>query len=400
MPPERLNDPAGQSRAVRERRTGRRPGLTDAPDREVHAWLRLLHAGLRVNDKLLQLLEQPGFAVELLEAVDSGWVDCSLSANTLDALRRPDREQLCAAMAWLEQDDHHLITPDQARYPDLLRQIPAPPVALFARGDAQALTSLQIAIVGSRKPGIDGSKDARRFASALAERRITITSGMARGIDAEAHRGALSCGGNTIAVLGSGLDCIYPKNHIPLAEQICESGALVSEFPLSCRPYPGNFPQRNRIISGLSVAVLVIEAMSKSGSLITAKHALEQNREVFAVPGSIRNPRKAGCHRLLREGAGLAGCVEDILTELDQYRPSADAAATGAPEQAEKTIELDEREKVLLDNIGYEPTGLDEIVAATGLDIEALTGKLLKLELGGRIVAVAPGLYMRDNRDA
>ena len=387
----------------------RRPGaacrnyfsLTDASDKEVHAWLRLLHAGLCADDKLLRLLERLGSAAALLEAVDSGLVGPNhVPARALASLQRPDRAQLRSAMRWLEQERHHLITPNQARYPALLRQIPTPPVALFVRGEPQALNGLQVAIVGSRRPGIDGLKETRYFAATLADYGVIITSGMARGIDAEAHRSALSQAGSTVAVLGSGLRHIYPENHGQLAEEICERGALVSEFPLSCRPYPANFPRRNRIISGLSTVTLIVEAMPESGSLITARHALEQNREVFAVPGSIRNPRKAGCHRLLREGAGLAESAEDILAELGRLRAPVELQASGGPAQSKETIKLDEREKVLLDNIGYEPTSLDEIVAMPGCDMDGVMGRLLKLELGGLIMTVAPGLYIRGSRDA
>ena len=226
-----------------------------------------------------------------------------------------------------------------------------------------------------------------------------MTSGLARGIDTEAHRGALGQQGRTVAVLGSGLDCIYPESNAELADRISESGALVSEFPLSWRPLPYNFPRRNRVISGLSEAVLVVEAARRSGSLSTARHALEQNREVFAVPGSIRNPMKQGCHGLLREGAGLAERVEDIAGVIGRFRNLEEISRAGASVRAGKINTLDEREKVLLDNIGYEPTGLDEIVDMTGLGIEDIMGKLLNLELEGLITAVAPGLYMRAERE-
>ena len=242
---------------------------------------------------------------------------------------------------------------------------------------------------------MDGRRDARYFAGELARQGITVTSGLARGIDTEAHRGALGQQGRTVAVLGSGLDSIYPESNAELAEKISESGALVSEFPLSWRPLPHNFPRRNRIISGLSDAVLVVEAARRSGSLSTARHALEQNREVFAVPGSIRNPMKQGCHGLLREGAGLAARVEDIAGALGRFRCPGETAPVEASARDAKINTLDEREKVLLDNIGYEPTELDEIVNMTGFGIEDITGKLLNLELEGLITALAPGLYMR-----
>ena len=236
------------------------------------------------------------------------------------------------------------------------------------------------------------------FPGALAQRGIVVTSGMAAGIDTEAHKGVLAQGGKTIAVLGGGLNCIYPRANLRLADKIRADGALVSEFPLSWKPYSRNFPRRNRIISGLCLGVIVVEAAHKSGSLITARHALEQNREVFAVPGSIRNPLKQGCHSLIRNGAKLAGRVEDILEEIAPFREAFMEAAKDAPAPTAAPIgaaALDEQEKILLDNIGYEPTNLDEMVVATRLSIEELTGRLLKLELDGLVTAVAPGVYAR-----
>lgn len=363
---------------------------------QLHSWLILLHAGAVAGPNLHQLLEKLATPQTVIDAAQAGLLNRSqLPEKAIDCLRKPDRKEIEHEIEYLEHPRHHLITFNSPRYPPLLKQVAPPPLALFVRGDPDALVTQQVAIVGSRRPTVDGRKDSRYFAGQLAKQGVTVTSGLARGIDAEAHKGALAQQGRTVAVLGSGLDCIYPKANAGLADTISEDGALVSEFPLSWRPFAGNFPRRNRIISGLSAAVLVVEATRTSGSLITAKHGLEQNREVFAVPGSIRNPMKQGCHGLLREGAGLAERVEDIFAALGPLSNFNETSSPAAVPQGEVINGLDEQEKVLLDNIGYEPTSLDEIVNVTKLGIEYITGRLLNLELEGLITAVAPGSYMR-----
>ena len=364
---------------------------------QTYAWLVLLHAS--ASHHLSQLLQEFGTAQAVLDAVRAGAINRThLPEPVLKALREPDTQELEREIQSLERPDYHLVPLDSPHYPAILKQIAAPP-CLFVRGDPEVLGSCQVAIVGSRKPTMDGRRDAHYFAGELARQGITVTSGLARGIDTEAHRGALGQQGRTVAVLGSGLDCIYPESNAGLADRISENGALVSEFPLSWRPLPHNFPRRNRVISGLSEVVLVVEAARRSGSLSTARHALEQNREVFAVPGSIRNPMKQGCHGLLREGAGLAERVEDITGAIGRFRNLEEISPAETPARPGKLNTLDEREKVLLDNIGYEPTGLDEIVDLTGLGIEDIMGKLLNLELEGLITAVAPGLYTREGRE-
>ena len=362
----------------------------------LRSWLALLHAGARAEHNLPQLLEHFGTAEAVLGAARSGSINRShLPQKVLECLRKPDWQEIDRELMFLERPRHYLVPLDSPHYPALLKQIPAPPLCLFVHGDPEVLSALQVAVVGSRKPTIDGRKDAGYFAAELAKQGITVTSGLAHGIDTEAHRGALAHRGRTVAVLGSGLDCVYPKANTGLAGKISEDGALVSEFPLSWRPFAGNFPRRNRIISGLSAGVLVVEAAHNSGSLITARHALEQNREVFAVPGSIRNPVKRGCHDLLRDGAGLAQHVEDIFAALGQFRRPTGASSAAAAVQPGNINGLDEQEKVLLDNIGYEPTSLDDIVDKTELEMGDILGKLLTLELGGLITTVAPGSYIR-----
>lgn len=374
--------------------------MDEDPDKTtLRDWLTLLHAAAWSDDNLHPLLEGFDSPRSLISAAAGGRLGrARLSPKALECLRQPDLKEIDRELQWLEGQGRHLAVLTDERYPTLLKQIPAPPLALFVSGDPTLLSAPQLAMVGSRRATPDGRADANHFSGELAQRGIVVTSGMAAGIDTEAHKGVLAQGGKTIAVLGGGLNCIYPRANLRLADKIRADGALVSEFPLSWKPYSRNFPRRNRIISGLCLGVIVVEAAHKSGSLITARHALEQNREVFAVPGSIRNPLKQGCHSLIRNGAKLAGRVEDILEEIAPFREAFMEAAKDAPAPAAAPIgaaALDEQEKILLDNIGYEPTSLDEMVVATRLSIEELTGRLLKLELDGLVTAVAPGVYAR-----
>lgn len=374
--------------------------MDEDPDKTtLRDWLALSHAAAWSDDNLHPLLEGFDSPRALISAAAGGRLGrARLSPKALECLRQPDFKEIDRELQWLEGQGRHLTVLTDERYPTLLKQIPAPPLALFVSGDPALLSAPQLAMVGSRRATPDGRADANHFSGELAQRGIVVTSGMAAGIDTEAHKGVLAQGGKTIAVLGGGLNCIYPRANLRLADKIRADGALVSEFPLSWKPYSRNFPRRNRIISGLCLGVIVVEAAHKSGSLITARHALEQNREVFAVPGSIRNPLKQGCHRLIRNGAKLAGRVEDILEEIAPFREAFMEAAKDASAPAAAPIgaaALDEQEKILLDNIGYEPTSLDEMVVATRLSIEELTGRLLKLELDGLVTAVAPGVYAR-----
>jgi len=292
----------------------------------------------------------------------------------------------------------HLIAISDADFPPLLKQIPDPPVALFLRGDAHLLASPQLAMVGSRNPSIEGRRNAEEFAAYLSRCGLTITSGMALGIDAASHRGALKAGGPTLAVWGTGLDRAYPPRNLDLAEEIAARGLLVSEFPPGTPPLPTHFPRRNRIISGLAVGTLVVEAASRSGSLITARLASEQGREVFAIPGSIHNPMARGCHRLLREGAKLVESAADILEELAPLlnlelpaaEPAADAATAAPPEDPEY--------RLLLNSLDFAPTSVDSLVERTGLTPDVVSSMLLMLELQGHVEASPGGRYSRVNK--
>lgn len=296
-------------------------------------------------------------------------------------------------LRWAETKDHYILTLDDPNYPGLLREIHDPPAVIYARGDLSCLKPAKIAMIGSRKPSILGIETARRFAANLATAQFTVVSGLALGIDAQVHQGCLDVNGSTIAVMGTGIDLIYPGQHKHLAERICQRGLLLSEFSLSTPPKARHFPQRNRIISGLTLATVVIEAANKSGSLITARLAVEQNREVFAIPGSIFNPQAMGCHYLIQQGAKLVTNIEDILSELGLLSTCATSLNTKT-EYKNTDISLVKDQQKLVKYIGFELTTLDQIVARSKLDIEKVTKSLANLELDGVIKAI-PGGYMR-----
>lgn len=283
-------------------------------------------------------------------------------------------------------EDHHLLTWDSPEYPALLKEIMDPPIVLYAKGRLACLNQPKLAVVGSRNPTVTGSENARQFAKAIASHGVTIVSGLALGIDAQAHQGCLESGGQTIAVLGTGIDRIYPHRHRTLSQQIAQSGLLMSEFPLKSPPIAGHFPRRNRIISGLSLCTLVVESAIKSGSLITARMALEQNRDVLAIPGSIHNPLARGCHYLLQQGAKLVTSVADVLEELriDSEQQTTDKAI----------LPLASGNKNLVKFIGFEMTTVDQIILRSGCTVEQVTIELAELELNGAVVSV-PGGYMR-----
>jgi DNA processing protein len=303
--------------------------------------------------------------------------------------------------SWLSQPDHHLITPDDPRYPDRLRQIERTPPSLFVLGDPEVLALPQLAIVGSRNPTPAGVDNAQAFAASLARAGLVITSGLALGIDAAAHQGALAAGGLTLAVCGTGLDRVYPARHRELARTIAQQGALVSEFPPGMPALAGNFPRRNRLISGLSLGVLVVEAALQSGSLITARLAGTQGREIFAIPGSIHNPLARGCHRLLREGAKLVESAQDVLEEIGPVlgNPASALTPTGRTPPGDGAPEPQDSEyRALLEAMSFEPVRVDQLVERTGLAAEVLASMLLILELRGEVALVPGGAYQRRAR--
>jgi DNA processing protein len=365
---------------------------------ELTAWLTLTRApGLHAGT-LKQLLEQLHSVTSIVTASSVALRSAGASDTLIEWLQAPRDGLIDDDRRWLERDAHHFVPLGTPLYPPLLSALPDAPVALFVRGDPVVLSLPQLAMVGSRNPTASGRENAVSFAAHLARCGLTITSGLAIGIDAASHQGALDGGGRTLAVCGTGLDINYPRSNTALAEAIAARGALVSEFPLGTLPLKGNFPRRNRIISGLSLGTLVVEAAMGSGSLITARLAAEQGREVFAIPGSIHNPLARGCHRLIRQGAKLVETAEDIFMELSALAALvADSAAAprAAERQANSVPVLDKEYEILLDALGFEPAGVDILVARTGLKADEVASMLLMLELTGRIEPCPGGRYVR-----
>lgn len=331
-------------------------------------------------------------------AVAAALRDKALTDATRAALQPADRASREADRRWLETRGHHLLTWGSDDYPALLRDIANPPAALFVHGDPAHLWAPQIAIVGARSASAAGLANARAFARAFAQSGNVVTSGLAEGVDGAAHAATLDAGGVTVAVLGTGTDVVYPRQHAELAARVAAHGALVSEFAPGTLGRPEHFPRRNRIIAGLSLGTLVIEAGLNSGSLITARLAAEQGREVFALPGSIHNPLARGCHRLIRDGAQLVETADEILFALqgiaarlaDHLRgrlaaPTGAVAAAGTAAPAARSEDPDYAR--LLAAIGHEPAALDELAGRSGLGVAALSSMLLVLELEGRVVA-------------
>jgi DNA processing protein len=317
-----------------------------------------------------------------------------LRPAVIEALKSPDWGGVDRDLDWLAGAPHrHCLTLQDDRYPALLREIPDPPPLLFVNGNPDALSFRQLAVVGSRNPSPQGFKLATDFARALVPHGFAVTSGLALGIDGASHRGALEGGGTTIAVVGTGPDDIYPSRHQSLHAEIVESGgAVVSELPTGVTAQASNFPKRNRIISGLSLGTLVVEAALRSGSLITARMALEQNREVFAIPGSNNNPLARGCNALIREGAKLVETVSDILEEL-RFETGVEA---GHKPVSSSGLAPNSPEADLLKYVAYDPTSVDTLVAATGKTPEAISSLLLILELQGHVVSLSGGHFCRN----
>jgi DNA processing protein len=308
-------------------------------------------------------------------------------------LAAPDEAAIDADLAWLERSGACIVLATDADYPPLLLRSGAAPAALYVLGSIEALSTAQLAIVGSRSPTAAGRATAHEFAAWFAGAGLTVTSGLAVGIDAASHEGALAGGGLTIAVFATGLDRVYPTEHAALAQRIRAAGALVSEFPPRTPPLRRNFPQRNRIIAGLSLGTLVVEAARYSGSLITARLALESGREVFAIPGSIHSPLSRGCHQLIKSGAKLVEEAADVLSEL-QF-PVRKEQVTTREAESRKPPELDKEYEMLLDALGFEPATIDVLVARTHLPGESVASMLLILELEGRVAALPGGRYGR-----
>lgn len=364
------------------------------PD-ELRGWLRLIRcAGLGVRTTL-SLIEQFGSAAAVVDAPASALKRHGASDEACRNLSNPDLAQIDADLAWCEGERRGLIVWTDPRYPARLRDIASAPAALFYRGDPELLGLPQIAIVGSRNATPQGLETAEGFAAELARRGLAITSGLALGIDGAAHRGALSADGMTVAVCGTGLDRVYPARHKALAEEIDRRGLLVGEFAPGTAPRAENFPRRNRLIAGLTLGVLVVEAARESGSLITARLAAEQGREVFAIPGSIHNLMARGCHQLIRHGAKLVETVDDILEELGPQVGAWLRKARHEAPVASAGPSATHRHQPMLDAIGDSPQSVDSLVEKLGLGVDAINTGLIELELEGLIATLPGGRVMR-----
>lgn len=313
--------------------------------------------------------------------------EAALEAITSDEVGRAVQ----AALAWAARENHHILTLADEGYPRALLEIADPPALLYAVGRISLLQRPLLAVVGSRNATAQGERNAESFAKALSENGLTIVSGLALGIDAAAHRGGLAGAGSTVAVLGTGVDVVYPRRNAELAGQIAVHGLLLSEFPLGTPPIAHNFPRRNRLISGLARGCLVVEAAAASGSLITARAAADQGREVFAIPGSIHSPLSRGCHALIKAGAKLVESADDVLAELAGFRQSGFASTTARP----SADASQEATSVLLAHMGHDPVDVDSLCTRAGLSAEQVSSELLRLELDGLVASLPGGLYQR-----
>ena len=364
-----------------------------ADDLDARYWLDLSLAegvGARIFQRLLRAFGTPRNALNASPAALRQYC----SEKTAQAIRDNSRaKRVREILKWTDENQCHIITYADSAYPPALLEIPDPPPLLYARGNVALLQRTQIAIVGSRNASAVGMRNTKNLAQDLSDQNICVVSGLAQGIDTAAHEGALMGMASTIAVVGTGIDVVYPKVNRKLAAEIAQDGLIVTELELGMGALNSNFPRRNRIISGLADACLVAEAGLNSGSLITAQFALEQNREVFAVPGSINDPSHRGCHRLIRQGAKLVETVFDILEEMNIKIPTgvvARAAADGGG-----AVGNSAEDEALLQHIGYEPTSFDEIATRSGLTAQQLTTDLLNLEMTGKVVTSTGGRYQR-----
>jgi DNA processing protein len=361
------------------------------------AWVTLTRAPELDVSTLPRALETLLHAQGIVQASDASRAGAGISAASREFLSSTQAALTATERAWLDNPRHHVVPFTDVRYPALLRTVQRHPIALYVIGNPDLLNDPQLAIVGSRNPTAQGEDTAREFSEYLAGRGLAITSGLALGIDSAAHRGALTAQGNTFAVLGSGVDVIYPWRNLPLADEIQQHGALISGFPLGTPPRREHFPQRNAIIAGMTLGTLVVEAARRSGSLITARLACDQGREVFAIPGSIHSPLSRGCHELIRQGAKLTETAHDILSELNFSEFF--ALAAGAPmvpaAAREPASGMDKEHKILLDALGFDPADLDVLVVRTGFKAEAVSSMMLILELEGHVQAAPGGRYSR-----
>jgi DNA processing protein len=366
---------------------------------DARALLTLLRSGAPAA-AVRTLLENFGNPSSALAAGRAAWRALAIRVESMLALERPDELRLDADLAWLDQPGHHLIGWHSADYPALLRTGMHPPAALFVLGDPDLLWHPQVAVVGSRRPSAGGRENARQFARAFGRSGLAVTSGLADGIDSAAHLGAMETS-RTLAVLGTGPDLCYPPGNLRLMATIAATGAVVTEHPPGTAGLRQHFPSRNRLIAGLSLGTVVIEAAVRSGALITARMAAESGREVFALPGSIHNPMARGCHRLIRQGAGLAETPEEVIETLAPLAANLAGALRGRLEAAERPeirspaqAKHSARERAVWEALGHDPVNLDQLAQRTGLTVGPLSAMLLAMELDGRISA-EHGRYSR-----
>ena len=356
------------------------------------AWLILAHAYVSAAE-LLALKDRFGDVAAMVKQGEQRLRDAGLPDNKARSVAAPDKDAIEAASKWLESDAHNLVRFGEDEYPEMLAELRGAPLLMFVNGNVDALHLPSLAIVGSRNPTRGGVRNAVEFSRHLANTGYTIVSGLAQGIDTAAHRGALDAGGRTVAFLGHGIDRVYPAQNHELAHQIAENGALVTEYPLGAPPDKRHFPERNRLISGLTLGTLVIEAARRSGSLITARLAAEQGREVFALPGSIHNPLARGCHELIRQGAKLVETAADIGVELAPLTAHLQLSLMESRESESRSPDEDKDYTELRKLLSHDPTTIDDLENQSGLTIDQLSSMLLILELHGEVESLSGGRY-------
>ncbi len=375
---------------------------------ELESWISLTRVpgvGPKTFQTLLLEFDSPLDALNAsISSLKNAGVSDKVAKLIVDS-KNNQSQSILADTEWLNAaDNHHIITLNSKEYPPLLKQISNPPPLLYIHGNPSLLKDPQLAIVGSRQPTQGGQSASYDFAHHLGKTGLCITSGLALGVDGYAHQGAIDSNSPTIAVIATGIDRVYPAKHRDLAHKIVEKGAIVSEFPIGTQPKAENFPRRNRIISGLSYGTLVVEAALQSGSLITARLAGEQNREVFAIPGSIHNPLARGCHQLIRQGAKLVETAQDILEEManvidmtvvNKQEIIAISKQEHASDSIQKDPKLQDDYQTLLDKMGFDPTPIDQLVVRTGFSPESIAAMLLILELQNQVASSGGGTYTR-----
>ena len=352
-------------------------------DAELASWLALSQVHGLGNESFRRLLQAFGSPSAILSASDIELKQTVRPAVANAIKLEPNDALMTLTSAWLEDPQNHIVTLADTDYPQALLNISDPPILLYVKGRLDLLNHSSLAVVGSRSATTQGVRNAEMFAQAASEAGLCIVSGMAHGIDTAAHLGGLRGRGSSIAVVGTGLDKVYPSANRDLAHKLALKGTLISEFPLGTPPLAHNFPRRNRIISGLSLGCLVVEASMQSGSLITARMALEQSREIFAIPGSIHSPQSKGCHALIKQGAKLVENPGDILDEIGWNS----APSTTAPSKQES--------HPIFTHLGFDPLDIDSLSLRSGLTIESLSAILLQLELDGQVTTLAGGMYQR-----